>query len=159
MREAIDQLDSDVLQELATQRIDSDTEQAKITLATNSDLSEQQIDELVESISKEAQKMLGTAENSEGLAADIHNRVKLRSVRFVGDFGTPGDANIGSKNVRQALEQIDMQTLQSVATQLIYGDIEGAKDIFITHTNLIDAQINDLVAGMNRELKQTIAKY
>ncbi|GJL73872.1 MAG: hypothetical protein NMNS01_30710 [Nitrosomonas sp.] len=71
MREAIDQLDSDVLQEMATQLIDGDTEQAKITLATDSDLPEQLIDELVESISKEAQEMLGTTENSDGLAADI----------------------------------------------------------------------------------------
>lgn len=159
VRETIDQLDNDVLQEMATQLIDGDTEQAKETLSNNSGLSEQQIDELVESMSKEVQEMLGTANNDDGLAVEIQNRVKQRFAKLVGDLDAPGGPNVSSEDVHQALEQIDIQTLQSVAMRLILRDVEGAKDVLIANTNLTDAQINDLVDGVNREAKQTIAKY
>lgn len=159
VRETIDQLDSDVLQKIAMQLIDGDTEQAKETLSNNSGLSERQINELVESISEEVQEMLGTAGNNDGLAVDIQNRVKQRFVKFVDDLDAPGGPNVTSRDVHRALEQIDIQTLQSVAMRLILKDVEGAKDVLIANTNLTDAQINDLVDGVNREVEQTIAKY
>lgn len=159
VRETIDQLDSEALQEMAAQLIDGDTEQAKETLSNNSGLSEQQIDELIESMSQEVQEMLGTANKDDGLTAEIQNRVKQRFARFASDLDAPGGPNVSSADIQQALEQIDMQTMQSVAMRLIMRDVEGAKDILVANTNLTDAQINDLVDGVNREVEQTITQY
>ncbi|GJL73603.1 MAG: hypothetical protein NMNS01_28020 [Nitrosomonas sp.] len=159
VRETIDQLDSDALEKMATQLIDGDTEQAKETLANNSGLSEQEIDTLIESMSQEVQEMLGTENIDDGLTAEIQNRVKQRFARFASDLDAPGGPNVSSQDIQQALEQIDMQTLQSVATRLIMRDTESAKDVLIANTNLTDAQIDDLVDGVNREVEQTITKY
>ena len=159
VREAIEQLDGEALHKITIHLIDGDTKQAKETLSSNSGLTEQQIDELLDSISKEVQEMLGTAENDSGLSTDIQNLVKEELARFVADIDAPGGPRVSSQDVRQALEYIDMQTLQSVATQLILRDVEGAKDVLVANTSLSDAQINDIVSSVNREVENTVANY
>lgn len=70
-----------------------------------------------------------------------------------------GGAEASSQDALKALEQIDIQVLQSAALQLMQRDIEGAKNVLIANTNLSDTQINSIVEGVNRQIAQTINQY
>ncbi|MBA2483791.1 MAG: hypothetical protein H0V39_05105 [Nitrosomonas sp.] len=157
--EAIEQLDSDGLQDIAIQLIDGETEQAKETLAKKSNLSEEQIDDLIEGLSNEVKEMSKSVEDELALARDVKNRVKQQFSSFVADLDAPGGPSVSTKDVTHAMEKLDLQTMQSVAIQLMQRDTEGAKDILVAHTDLTDAQINDLVDGVSQEVDRTIAKY
>ncbi|PTQ77997.1 hypothetical protein [Nitrosomonas ureae] len=157
--EAIEQLDSDGLQDIAIQLIDGDTEQAKETLAQKSNLSEEQIDDLIEGLSNEVKEMSKSVEDELALARDVKNRVKQQFSSFVAGLDAPDGPSVSTKDVTHAMEKLDLQTMQAVAIQLMLRDTEGAKDILVAHTDLTDAQINDLVDGVNQEVDRTIAKY
>ncbi|MBA2484268.1 MAG: hypothetical protein H0V39_07590, partial [Nitrosomonas sp.] len=150
--EAIEQLDNDVLQDIAIHLIDGDTEKAKEILASKTDLTEKQIEDIVKGLSKEV-------EGIENEAEDVQDRVKQQLASFIAGLDAPGGPQLSTKQVRSALEELDIDTLQSAAMQLIQGNTEGAKDILAARTNLTDAQIDDLVDGVNQQIEKTIAKY
>ncbi len=157
--EAFEQLDGDTLQDIAIQLIDGETEQAKEILANNTDLSERQIDDLIKGLFNEAEEMAKSVKDELALVRGVQNRVKQQFSSYVADLDAPGGPKVSAQDVNRALEQLDMQTLQSTAMQLLQGDTEGAKDILVANTNLTDAQIDDLVVGVNQEVESTIAKY
>jgi len=157
--ETIEQLDSDDLQDITTHLIEGNTEQAKETLSKRSDLTERQIDDLIEGLSTEVKEMAKSVEDELALAKDVQNRVKQQFSSFVAGLDAPGGPRVSTQDVSRALEQLDLQTVQSAAIQLLQRDIEGAKDILVANTDLTDEQINDLVDGVNQEVERTIAQY
>jgi hypothetical protein len=149
---AIEQLDNDVLQDIAIHLIDGDTEKAKEILASKTDLTEKQIEDIVKGLSKEV-------EGIENEAEDVQDRVKQQLASYIAGLDAPGGPQLSTQEVSRALEELDIDTLQATTMQLVQGNTEGAKDILAARTNLTDAQIDDLVDGVNQQIEQTIAKY
>lgn len=156
---AMEQLDSDALQDIAMHLINEDTEKAKETLASNTDLTEQQINDLIKGLSKEVKEMSKSFEDEIAMAKDVQERVKQEFSGFVADLDAPGGARVTAQDITRAVEQMDANTLQAVGMRLMMRDVEGAKDILVANTNLSDAQVNDLIDGVNQEVERTIDKY
>ncbi|MBA2484077.1 MAG: hypothetical protein H0V39_06600 [Nitrosomonas sp.] len=150
--EAIEQLDDDVLEDIAIHLIDGDTEKAKEIMATKTDLTEMQIEDLTKGLAKEVKGIKKEAK-------DVQDRVKRQLASSIAGLDAPGGPQLSTQEVSRALEEVDIDTLQATAMQLLQGNTEGAKDILVAQTNLTDAQINDLVDGVNQEIESTIAKY
>lgn len=163
VQQTIDQMDSQTLQEVAVQLIQGDTEAAKNTLRANSELSPQEIENLVDGIAQEIAQQLGISSPDETDATALVNQVQQRLTNQVSSLiasaDAAGGADVTQQEVSQAIQQLDAQTLQNVAVQLIQGNTKAAKDILVVNTNLSEQEINSLVDGIAAEIEEPIQQF
>ncbi|MFG0335643.1 MAG: hypothetical protein ACF8TS_19970, partial [Maioricimonas sp. JB049] len=158
-RTAIESLDSETLQRIATHITLGEMTAARETLAEETNLSDNEVREIIQGIENEFEQQLGAEENDEGLAGDVANAIQRQAADYVADFDAAGGARVTQRNVRRALEQLDPQTLQTVSMRLMSGDTQAAKDTLTANTNLTSRQINDIVEGVNADVSRTVQRY
>ena len=156
IRKAIDRLDGQTLEQIAMQLGKGNTEKARKTLADSTNLSSAEVTSLIDGLSRELQQELGTADNDAGLVADLENKVKSSLASQVADMDAAGGARVNRRDVRRALDELDKQSLQTIGTRLVQGDTQGAKNALAANTNLTDAQVNDLIDGVQADVQGTI---
>jgi hypothetical protein len=163
VRQTFNQMDSQTLQEVAVQLIQGDTEAAKNTLRANSELSTEEIDNLIDGIAQEVAQQLGISAPNETDTTALVNQVQQRLTNQVSSLiasaDATGGADVTQQEVSQAIQQLNAQTLQNVAVQLIQGNTEAAKDILVVNTTLSEEEINDLVDGIANEIEQPIQQF
>lgn len=158
-KQAVESFDAATLQQATKQLMMGKSDEAKATLAQKTNLTKQQIDSLVKGISQEFQERLGTADNDTGLAGDVQNRIKQQAASYIASLDAAGGPNVSRRDVRRAIDQMDVATLQRVANRLMNRDTQGAKDVLVAHTDLSEAEVNDVVEGVNNDVKQSINDF
>ena len=159
IRTAIDSLDSNTLQEIATHVVMGEMTQAREEFTAATRLSDREVRQLLTGIEDEFEEQLGMDDNDTGLVADISSSLKGQLADFVANLDNEGGASVTTSDVREALNQLDRQTMQTVSMRLINGDIRGAKDALAANTSLSTRQINDVVDGVYDDVARTIDKY
>jgi hypothetical protein len=162
VRQTLNQMDSQTLQGVAVQLIQGDIEAAKNTLRDNSELSTQEIDNLIDGIAQEIAQQLGVSSPDETDTTALINQVQQRLTNQVSSLIASADADgteVTQQEVSQAIQQLDVQTLQNVALQLIQGNTDAAKDILVVNTDLSEQEINNLVDGIASEIEEPIQQF
>lgn len=72
-----------------------------------------------------------------------------------GQTGTAGP-RVRPQEVQQALEQLDSQTLQEAAVELISGRPEGAEQVLARNTTLTEQQISAIVSGVQQRVDEEV---
>ena len=160
-QQALEQIDAQTLQNVATALAQGNTEEAKRVLANGTGLAPPQIDSLMEGISNDVQQFLppqGEAATDEALNS-IQESIMTQASQFIASLSSSTEAPTRGQDIEQALEQIDVDTLQSAAIAFIQGDTDTARNILAVNTNLSEEQINGLVDGVGEEVNQQIETY
>jgi hypothetical protein len=162
VEQTIDQMDTQTLQQVAVQLIQGDIEAAKDTLRANSELSPEEIDNLIDGIAQEVAQQMGispTPDDTTALVNQVQQRLTNQVSSLIASADAPGGADVTQQEVTQALQQMDAQTLQNVAMQLIQGNTEAAKNVLVVNTDLSEQEINSLVDGIANEIEQPIQQF
>lgn len=152
-QQALGQLDNEVLSEVSKALIQGNTEAATQTLAGNTNLSEAEINEIVEGINNEFNQQVNALQNQ---VSEVAGQMKDWLSSSIADLDAQGGAQVNADEIEQALEQLNADNLQAVAIQLAQGNVQGAKDELVINTNLSEAEINDIVDGVQNSLNQQI---
>lgn len=158
VQQALNQLDSQTLQQVTIELIQGNIDAARSTLAANTALSPQEIDDIINGISNEfAQELQVTQGGGDAaLLNNIQQRLTQRVSSFIAAADATGGPDVTQQAVNQAIQQLSPQTLQSIALELFRGDTEAAKNLLTVNTNLSEAEVNDIVDGIANEIQQPI---
>ena len=159
LRRSIDQLDAKTVRAFAGHLVDGDVDAARAELADNIALSERDLRRLVERASNQVQQALGTAGNDQPLSEDVLDRTKSALASGLEDLDSPGEPDVGTSDIRSALDDLDIEVMQTIAWRLVQGDTDGARNALVANTSLSRDEADDLIAGIEAELEQTIARY
>lgn len=92
------------------------------------------------------------------LMNDIQTMIKREAAQAASQAAQTGGQAAGGaispQEARQAINQLDQNTLQSVARQLIMGNAAGARNALAANTNLSEQEINALVDGISQQVNQ-----
>ena len=75
------------------------------------------------------------------------------------DFDAPGGPDVSTTDVRSALDDLDTQVMQTIAWRLIQGDESVARHALVANTSMSRDEADDLIAGIETNLKQTVTRY
>ena len=159
IKEAIESLDSDTLQEIATHIVMSEMTQAREELTSATNLSDNEVRALISGIETEFEEELGMEDSEEGLAGNITKSIQGQLADFVANLDEDGGVELTKADVQQALKQLNPEIMGTVSMRLINGDIRGAKDALASKTDLSNRQINEVVDGVNEDVSRTIKRY
>lgn len=156
---AINQLDSSALQDVSTHLVLGEMTAARETLADETNLTEGEVDAIVEGVANRFEDEIGTGDNNQSLQEDITNTLETRVADFVADLDAPGGAKLSQSDVRRALQNLTTDKLEAISVRLVQGDTQGAKDYLAANTNLTRAQINDVIDGVNRDVSSQVEQF
>lgn len=159
VRSAIESLDSQSVQAIAGHLIAGEMTAAREELTSQSELSDAEAKEILQGLEQEFSDQFESADGDPAVTQKIENAVTQQTGDFIASLDADGGATVRSPEVQKALEQITPETLQKVSMQLIAGDVQGAKDVMATNTNLSTRQINDIVSGVNDDVSRTVQRY
>jgi CHASE3 domain sensor protein len=107
----------------------------------------------------------GAASTARGTGADLANsplvasiqaQLKRKASEAIASATPAGGAPVSPQEAQQAMNQIDNNTLQAMAIQLVQGNTQGAKDILAANTTLTEDQINSVVQGVSNEVQSRV---
>jgi len=157
VRSAMDSLSAQDTGAIASALISGDTEKAREELTSRTELSDSDIDSIIDNAEEQANNWENSDQVRQAerwLNAQI-NDIQSSVSQAVSDLaGTQVSAN----QISQALEGLEPETMMQAGQYLIMGEPEMAKDVLAVNTNLSDADIEAIVAGAEKETKQLIAK-
>ncbi len=150
IRKAINDIDRATIRQVASDLLAGQPEQAKDALAQNTNLSETQVDEIVQGLRSAIQ---------EAIPGDkIERMLRTAANRIAETASELGGEEVQAEEVRQALQQLDPQILQTIATRLIQGDTQGAKEALASNTELTQAEIDSIVEGIRQEVSAMVTQ-
>ncbi|TWU00250.1 hypothetical protein Pla108_11970 [Botrimarina colliarenosi] len=147
VRESIDDLDAAALDDLTKQLIDDDRESAAELIASETELSQADANELIDGVYEALEERYGDPDNDTGLAGDLRSQAIDRVAEAIVAFDAKGGANVSKQSVKDALQDLDSESLSAVAKALYNGRTEKAKDLLVENTDLEEEEINELVKG------------
>ena len=150
-QEALSNLNAETLQKVAANLIAGDTEAAKQAMADETNLSGEQVDELVEGVQQSITE--STA------AEEAQARLDQAAKQTAQWLSSHGGSNVSQSEARRAVEQLDSATIQRVAVNLISGNVEGAKSALAANTTLSEEQINSIVDSVNKEFQERVDQF
>ncbi len=163
--QAIGEVDSDTMKTVATRLLSGDTEGAKQAFASNTNLSEDQLESLVTGISSDLQQRIQQTQGQTGadnsaLLTDLQTELTQKAKDMLGKAvqasGATNSPEVNQEDITQAIEQLNAETLQAVGMNLLRGDTEGAKNALAVNTSLSEEQINAIVDGISEEVQQKV---
>jgi len=159
IRKSIEGLSADDMSTITDKIMAGEMTAAREKLTELTKLSQGDVKKIVDSIGNEFEQQMGTDGNGTDLATDISNSLKRQASDFIADLDDEGGADVSQENIRKAFDQLSPQTMQTVAYRLAQGNVQGAKDSLTANTNLSNAQVNDIVDGVNDDVSRTVGKY
>lgn len=156
---AIEEMDSQTLQQIATHVTKGELSSARQTLAANTNLSSEEVRKIIDNISGEFEEQLGTDDNSTGLVGDVTNALQSQLSDFVASLDAEGGADVTNSDINTAMSQLKPATMQKVAMRLAQGKTQSAKDVLTANTNLTNNQVNEIVDGVEKDVNSKIDSY
>lgn len=147
VQRAIDQVDAKTIQSIARQIVKGDIQGAQTTLANNTNLSRQEVDQIVKNVSQQIAKSPTVEQATQYLDRQV-NQI-MAQVSKTSPQVTQGE-------LRQAVQNLDAGTLGEIAQQLVMGNTEQAKNILSANTNLSEQEINAVIDGISQQAGQRV---
>ncbi len=151
VRAAIDSLSSEDMAAITSALMSGNDQVARDRLTDRTNLSDAEVDSIITGVKAEIQNL----EESEAVtkAQDwIEQRLaeaKREASQSVADLG---GQELTAAEVRQAVNEIDADTLTSAGGYLIQGKPQQAKDVLVAQTSLSEREVNAIIDGAEQEV-------
>lgn len=159
VRKAIEAMDTQTLQQISMHVTKGELRSARETLADETNLSTEEVREIIDNITGEFEELIGTDDNATGVVADVTNALKRQTADLVASLDAKGGADVSSDDVKTALSQLTPATMQKVAMRLAQGKTQSAKDVLTANTDLTSRQVDDIVGGVQEDVSRTVDRY
>ncbi|ADJ27080.1 hypothetical protein [Nitrosococcus watsonii] len=83
----------------------------------------------------------------------VEAQIKRRAAKVIAENS---EGQVSSDEARQTLQELDGDTLASVAQELILGNEQRAKNVLVANTNLSEQEINGIIDGVSQEIETQI---
>lgn len=84
----------------------------------------------------------------------LRARLKAEAARVISESDPEGGADVSQQEIRQAIDDVDAELLQSVAELIIAGDLEGAQRELRRGLDLSRAEVQEIVDGVSNRLSR-----
>ncbi|MBA2116780.1 DUF2188 domain-containing protein [Bremerella alba] len=149
IKQAISQLDAEVMEKVATPLIQGDQEAARKVLADNTDLTEPQIDELVAGVKQKIE---------ESDAPEAVQKKLEQSIDQIAQATANVAPSLEKREVRKAISEMNAETFSNVSYHLINGNVDAAKTELASNTPLekqeVDKAIDHVYAQTETQIKE-----
>ncbi len=155
VRSAMDSLSSEDNAAISSALISGNTDEARKQLSDRTDLSDDEITSIVEGAGQQMEewKDSAAAKKAEQWLDQQMTDVRNAASESISDLG---GAEVSQQEVKQAIRNMDADTVASTARYLIMGKPQQAKDVLVAQTNLQEADINAIVDGAEKEVQAQI---
>lgn len=155
VRQAINDLNTEDSSAIANSLVSGNTDAAKQRLTSSTDLSNSQIDSVISGAEQEMKSWANTkpVQQAEQWLNQAIAEARTSTVQAVSELG--GEA-VSRRELRQAVDEIDADTLTQAGEYLITGSPNRAKDVMISRTNLSERDIDAIIDGAEAEVDQLI---
>lgn len=149
IREAIDNLDSELIRQAAQQVVAGNMDQAQETLLQELDLSEREAEDLLEGIGNELESL----QESEAVQ-QVTGALESRLDELAGTVADAAGPEVSREELREALSQLDMEVSTQIARSLLQGDVDGARRALVTNTDFTTEEIDAILSGVQSQLAE-----
>jgi hypothetical protein len=136
-----------------------DVDEARRMLRRDTPLTEAQVTEIINGISTDIRQMMGTADNNQPLADDVAVELREAAADYIASLDEEGAPQVTQTEVRRALRDLDSEVLLDASRHLVFGDPDAVKHVLAANTALTRREINDLVDGVEADMRSTIQEY
>ncbi|CAM3910450.1 hypothetical protein [Rheinheimera salexigens] len=157
VRSAIESLNAEDTGVITSALIAGDTDKARTELAQRSNLSDAEIDSIINGAEQKVQswsKSDGAIQAEQWLDEQFNDARNAMSQSIANMAGS----EVSTQEVNRALQQLDQETMLEAGQYLIMGQPEMAKDVLAVNTSLSEQDIQAIVDGAEKEAKQFIDK-
>ncbi len=159
IRRAINGLDDRTVRRIVNDLTNKDTDGAAELLANATQISTENANDIVEAVYEELEEAIGNPDNNQPLTADVKSQIIKRADDYLASLDAQGGPQVTPKDVRQAIRDLDAESVESIALELAGGDVDGAKRVVVRRTDLSKAQIDDLFEGITPDIDVYIEEY
>lgn len=157
VRTAIESLNAQDTGAITSALIAGDSEKARTQLIQRTNLSEAEVDAIIQGAEQKAQgwsKSDGAKQAQQWLSEEIDG-VKRTVSQSISDMA---GAKVSAQEANQALQELDPKIMIEAGQYLVMGQPEMAKDVLAVNTSLSEDDIQAIVDGAEKEAKQFITK-
>jgi hypothetical protein len=158
IEEAINDLDSEALEQIAADLTDGNQEGAAEAIADQTGLSRAQADELIDGAYAELEERLGDPSNDQSLTEDLQSQLASGVAGVIASADPEGGPEISRARINQAMEQLDAELIEEATYLLIQGETDQATDLIVEETNLTRAEVDALVNGVQRTYRRQMSQ-
>ncbi|QDU91258.1 hypothetical protein Pla175_46780 [Pirellulimonas nuda] len=151
IREAIEGLDAKTFDRMLRQVVDEDQEGIAEVIAAETELNQDQAKELVDGAYAKLEERFGDGSGETPLLADLKSDLADRVARQVAKADPQGGADVDRQAIRDAIEDLDQQTITKAAQLLYEGKPDQVAELLAEETDLSRAQVDELVKGVRAE--------
>jgi hypothetical protein len=159
IRQVVNNLDERTLRRLTQDLINNVQEGAAELLASSTELSQQDAQSLINTTYRELEEQLGNPDNQQSLAQDLKAQMARQVDGYIAELDAQGGPQVTALDVRTAIDQLDAETMNTIAMRLVSGDERGAKRALANNTNLTSEQIDDIYEGASQGVSETVENF
>lgn len=157
LERAAGQIDDVTLRAVATALLRGNPEQAQSVLAARTNLTQDEIESVVQGVRETVQQQAAEIEESV-LVERIERQLQAQLDQIVTEVSRMSGPEVRREDIERALAQLDTETLATTARYLVLGLPERAKHTLAVNTALTDEEIDSIVEGVAQETEAQIAK-
>lgn len=149
IREAIDNLDAEVIREAAQQVVAGNLDQAQATLLKELNMSRSEAEELLRGIGDELEEL----QESEAVQ-QVTSAIESRLDDLAGTVADAAGPEVSREELREALAQLDVDLTTKIGRLLVQGDLDGARQALVANTDFTREEVDAIVSGVQSQLEE-----
>lgn len=149
IKQAISKLDAEAMEKIATPLVQGNEEEARKVLSQETELSDEQINELVTGVKQKI-------EDSD--APEAVQKKLQQSIDQVAQATANVAPSLSKREVRKAITEMDAKTFNTVSYHLINGEVDAAKNELAANTPLekqeVDSAVDHVYADAEKQINE-----
>ncbi|CAH1386942.1 hypothetical protein [Candidatus Nitrotoga sp. M5] len=155
VRSAIESLNAKDAASITSALVVGDTENARSQLAQRTNLSNSEIDSIIEGAQQKVESW-SKSDDAQEAQQWLTEQVKVVRTSVSKSVSNMAGAEVSSREINKAIQELDSETMLEAGQYLIMGEPEMTKNVLAVNTNLTEEEINSIVDGAEQETKEMI---
>ena len=154
-RQAISEIDTETVTAVSRHLVAGETDQAVQQLAQATNLSRPDINRIINGLESEIEAAIADSAMLNELQAGLRAQIN-KALQAAADLAGPA---LTASELRTALSQLDGETLAEIATHLVQGEEDRAKNVLTSNTSLNDREVNRVIDEVASKFEQQLEEW
>lgn len=154
-RQAMSEIDTETIIAVSRHLVAGETDQAVQQLAQATNLSRPEINRIINGLESEIEAAIADSAMLNELQAGLRAQIN-KALQAAADLAGPA---LTASELRTALSQLDGETLAEIATHLMQGEKDRAKNVLTSNTSLSDREVNRVIDEVALKFEQQLEEW